>query len=446
MGDVVRLADLLFQGVGVEVEEVVLGDAEVRLAVRSAVGSAACPGCGWRSSRVHCYYQRCLADRPVAGRQVRLDLRARRLVCGNDSCERRSFAEQIPDLTRRHARRTNALAAQLTGIALFLGGRAGVSLCGRLAVTIGKDTPLRLLRALPVPQPESVPCLGVDEFAVRRGRTYATILVDMHTHRPVDVLADRTAHTFAAWLRGHPEVRVVCRDRAGSFRDGAHAGAPQARQVADAWHLLHNLAEAVERVVGRHRAGLREPLTVQAGQDDARPTTLGEVDVHGRPQPLVARTRERHQQVHERIERGDSLRAIARELRLSRGTVARFARAADVEQLLVAATNRPSAIDGYRLYLHHRWMEGCTNAAALTREIQQLGYRGDINTVRRHLRPYRTGTIPADAPLPHLTVRRGHRLDHASAGTPHRHRVQVDELCERNPALATTTEYARRLA
>ncbi|MFI2206057.1 transposase [Streptomyces sp. NPDC020192] len=157
------------------------------------------------------------------------------------------MAEQIPDLTRRHARRTKALTAQLTDIALFLGGRAGASLCGRLAVTTGKDTLLRLLRAPPVPAAESVPCLGVDEFAVRRGRTYATILVDMNTHRPADVLTDRTAHTFAAWLREHPEVRVARRDRTASFRDGAHAGAPQARQVADAWHLLHNLAEAVER-------------------------------------------------------------------------------------------------------------------------------------------------------------------------------------------------------
>ncbi|MGW1506094.1 ISL3 family transposase [Streptomyces mirabilis] len=113
---------------------------------------------------------------------------------------------------------------------------------------------LRLLHALPVPLPESVPYLGVDGFAVRRGRTYATILVDTSTHRPIDVLADRTAHTFAAWLSEHSEVRIVCGDRAGSIVDGARAGAPQARQVADAWHLLHNLAEAVERVVGRHRA------------------------------------------------------------------------------------------------------------------------------------------------------------------------------------------------
>ncbi|MFE7033493.1 hypothetical protein ACFU9Y_24555 [Streptomyces sp. NPDC057621] len=114
----------------------------------------------------------------------------------------------------------------------------------------------------------------------------------------------------------------------------------------------------------------------------------------------------RHAQIHERIERGDSLRAFARELHLSRGTVLRFARAADVRQLLGAATDRPSMVDDYRLYLHHRWMEGCTNAAALTREIQQLGYCGDVNTVRRHLRPYRTGTILTEAPLPHLTVRR----------------------------------------
>ncbi|MFJ3673360.1 transposase [Streptomyces sp. NPDC090106] len=139
--------------------------------------------------------------------------------------------------------------------------------------------------------------------------------------------------------------------------------------------------------------------------------------------------------------------ARTRELRLSRGTVLRFARAADVEQLLVAATHRPSVIDDYRLYLHHRWMEGCTNAAALTREIQQLGYRGDINTVRRHLRPYRTGTIPTDAPLPHLTVRRV--TDWIMRRPEHLTDTEskcLDELCERSPALATTTEYARRLA
>ncbi|MGW1761058.1 ISL3 family transposase [Streptomyces mirabilis] len=170
---------------------------------------------------------------------------------------------------------------------LIPGGRAGAKLCGRTAVTTCKDTLLRLLRALPVPLPESVPYLGVDEFAVRRGRTYATILVDTNTHCLMDVAADRTAHTFTAWPREHSEVRIVCGDRAGSFLDGARTGAPQARQMADAWHLLHNLAKAVERVAGRHRAELREPLTVRTDQDDTClpadtvPTALGELDVDG---------------------------------------------------------------------------------------------------------------------------------------------------------------------
>ncbi|MEU1232369.1 transposase [Streptomyces sp. NPDC005828] len=176
--------------------------------------------------------------------------------------------------------------------------------------------------------------------------------------------ADRAAATFASLLRDHPEVRIICRDCAGSYRDGAQAGAPQARQIADAWHLLNNRAQAVERVIGRHRADLRQPLTSHDDRTEDGPPyespDRGELDIHGRPRPLVARTRERHQQIHERIARGDSLRAIARGLQLSRGTVNRFARAADVDELLIAAVYRPTLIDDYRLYLHHHWMEGCT--------------------------------------------------------------------------------------
>ncbi|MFE7268325.1 transposase [Streptomyces sp. NPDC057592] len=203
--------------------------------------------------------------------------------------------------------------------------------------------------------------------------------------------------------------------------------------------------------VGRHRAVLRERLTsyddrTEDGQTQENPGRA-ELDIHGRPWPLVARARERHQQVHERIERGDSLRAIARDLHLSRGTVNRFARAADVTELLFAATHRPTLIDDYRLYLHHRWMEGCTNASALAREIQQLGYRGDVSAVRRHLKPYRNGTIPQTAPLPHMTVRRV--TGWITRGPEHltdTERRCLAELCEHSPALATTTTYARRLA
>ncbi|QKW25961.1 ISL3 family transposase [Streptomyces seoulensis] len=433
-----------------QVDQLVLTDTEARIAVRSGAAPAACSGCGQRSSKVHCYYQRTLAGRPVAGRCVRVELRARRLVWGNEDCARRTFAEQIPSLVRRHARRTDALTAHLTDVALFLGDRPGARLFRHMAIDTCKDTLLRLIRALPLPSSGPAPHLGVDEFAVRRGRTYATILIDMATHHPVDVLTDRAAATFASRLRDHPEAQIICRDRTGSFRDGAQIGAPQAGQVADAWLLLNSLAQAVGRVISRHRADLLQPLTSHDGLTDNDPTPEGhrrELDIHGRPRPLVARTRERHQQIHERIARGDGLRAIARDLQLSRSTVSRFARAEQVDELLIAAVNRPTLTDDYRVYLHHRWMEGCTNASALTREIQRLGYQGDLNTVRRHLKAYRAGAIQTAAPSPHLTVRRvTDWIMRRPEDLTDVERKGLEELCERNRMLGTTVEYARRLA
>ncbi|MFJ4094140.1 hypothetical protein ACIPYS_21375 [Kitasatospora sp. NPDC089913] len=206
---------VVHRGAAAEVEELVLADGEVRFAVRSVAVSAARPGCGRRSSRLYCYYRRRCADRPVEGRRVRLVLRALRFVCGNDRCGRRTFAGQIEALTFRHARRTTALVTQLTDRRRAVPGRpAGGRISGRLAMTTCRDTLLRLIRALPVPSSGLVPRLGVDEYPVRRGRTCATVLVDMDTHRPVDVLADSTANAFATRLRDHPEMRTVCRDRA----------------------------------------------------------------------------------------------------------------------------------------------------------------------------------------------------------------------------------------
>jgi transposase len=196
----------------------------------------------------------------------------------------------------------------LQTIALDLGGRADARLACRLATAVGRMTLIRLIRSLPDPRPAAaLQVLGVDDFVLRRGHSYGTILIDITTSRPVEVLFDRSADGLAAWLHAHPGVGVVCRDRAGCYAEGTSCGAPEAIQVADRWHLWRNLGE---REVTH--------LIVQADVPAQRSTAAApvpELDTDGvRSGPLAERTRRRHAVIHHLLAHGRDLQVIAREL------------------------------------------------------------------------------------------------------------------------------------
>ncbi|MBT2395394.1 ISL3 family transposase [Streptomyces sp. ISL-100] len=296
------------------------------------------------SWRVHGRYVRRLGDAPVAGSPVMIELIVRRFKCLSDRCSAVTFAEQVEGLTRPHARQTMLLRSMLASIALTLAGRPGARLATLLGIRIAKDALLDLLRSVPQQPVDVVRYLGVDDFALRKGDSYATILVDLEARRPVDVLPGRDAEPLAAWLRQHPEVEVICRDRAGAYAEGARTGAPQAMQVADAWHLWRNIAEALEKTVGSHygcvREAFAEPLVTAetivqapvATEPEAAVVPFvppdGTLDVMGQPRRLVTRTAERYAAVQELLIEGKSLAAIGRTLRLDHSTVRRFARAA----------------------------------------------------------------------------------------------------------------------
>jgi transposase len=388
-----------------------IGDAVV-ISASSRAGQACCPRCGSPSSRVHAGYMRTMADGAAAGRPVLISLRVRRFRCGQDRCPAVTFAEQADGVSVRYRRRSAPLLAMLTQFGLELAGRAGARLAGSLGIAVHPSTVVRLVAALPGPGITAAPeVLGVDDFARRKGHVYGTVLVDMRTGDTVDLLPDREAATLESWLKAHPGAQVICRDRSGAYAEGARDGAPDAIQVADRWHLWHNLAECAEKTVARHRGCLKEqPAGDDVGDQDAQGqepgqaegaqvTPDGSLDACGRERRLVIRTRERYAEIRERLGAGQSLAAICRATGLDRKTVQRFARAASVDELLVNTMNRESKLDPFKPWICQRWNEGVTDAAALHAEMQQRGWTGSVKTVRRYVAPFRQAlAAPPAAP------------------------------------------------
>ncbi|WP_053758315.1 ISL3 family transposase [Streptomyces sp. AS58] len=396
-----RLEELLFPSIAdVAVLSVDVNIAVVRVDARCTAAGAWCPGCGTWSGQIHGSYLRFPADVPSAGRRVVLRLRVRRFTCRNAECPRRTFVEQISGLTRRHGQRTERQRSTLAAIGLALAGRAGARLADIVGVPVSRSTVLRLVDALPEPEVPAPRVVGVDEYATRKGRHYGTVLVDVETRRPVDLLPDRESSSLAAWLAQRPGIEVVCRDRAPFFAEGATVGAPHTVQVADRWHLWHNLSEAAERSISQHRQCLR--LLVSEMPEPPEPEPGPAEKPSGSPWPtghrFADRTRTVHATVHALVKAGHSRRAIQRQLGMTSRTVKRYADAARPEDLFTGQwQTRTSVLDEYKPYLDDRWNEGGTNAWKLWEEIVPLGCKGSYQRVRAYIRQKRTSPRPVTA-------------------------------------------------
>jgi transposase len=320
----------------VSLTKMTIEKASVRLELTAAAATAACPGCAVPSPSVHRRDQRHLTDLPWGALAVHIHLMVRKFICRNVTCGRRIFTERLPDLVAVYARKTTRLTAVLRAIGIALGGQAGARLVARLQLSTSPATLLRLVRAAPMPPTPALQAVGIDEWAWRRGHRYGTILVNLADHRVVDLLPDRSAVTVAAWLAEHPTITVVCRDRSDLYADGMRRGAPDAVQVVDRFHLVHNLRQAADAFLGHHRPALQaataptamaltpadNPIAVPSMYRGRRQSsTQGPLRAEAARQPRHAPWVAIYDTRHMLHAQGTPIATIARQLGISRPTV-----------------------------------------------------------------------------------------------------------------------------
>jgi transposase len=383
----------------------------VILCLHNTAPTVPCSLCAQPANQVHSRYTRSARDLPLQGRPVLLRLSARRFFCPTVDCPRRVFCERFPDLLARHAQATTRLQVHQRDIGLALGGEAAARLAAQIGMPTSADTLLRRVKQVRSGSPPAPPprVIGVDDWALRKGQTYGTIIIDLERSEVLELLPGRDGTELKVWLGQHPEVEVLSRDRWAAFADAASEAAPQATQVADRWHLIKNAREALERFLDRHSTRIAEvfastaqtqaanPANPEAAQG-VPPTLASDSPAVSAPeppreppasptskQPATAKQQrrlERYHEVRRRHADGESLRSISRAMGLSWSVVRRYARSDRCPDWRPGRTG-PSGADGYRQRIDAWLEEGNRNVAELHRQCQTEGSTLRYDTLRR---------------------------------------------------------------
>lgn len=204
-----------------------------------------CPLCGKYSNRVHDYYFRTISDLPIFKSKTIILLKTRKFRCVNKQCQRKFFSEQTPAILK-YSRRTERAEMLLDTLAIELTGRMGSILSKKLNLYVSSSTMTRIAHNLPLPDIVRPKVLGVDDWAYRKGVSYGTVLIDMETSRPIDLLPSRDGKALKDWLLNYNDVKIVSRDRPSSYAAAIIEACPSAIQIADRFHLLMNLSDALD--------------------------------------------------------------------------------------------------------------------------------------------------------------------------------------------------------
>ena len=392
---------------GMRIEQMQASENEVKVVVIATHPPSCCPLCHEPSNSVHSRYQRIVRDTPCGGRRIQLLLTVRKFFCRNSLCKRKIFTERLADLVASSARMTIRLSSQVASIGLATCGKGGTRLAARLGMQTSRSSVLRRIMALPAPSYPSAVQLGLDDFAFRRGFRFGTILVDLERHRVIDLLPDRQAETAAQWMREHPDISVVSRDRGGEYARAASQAVPWVTQSADRFHLAKNLTEATQLLLARCQAEVLAASQAGEGEQGEPKELVRELRPREPAQVKKARLARREGRLA-RYQEGEKLqklglkpKEIAQRLGLSDRTVQKWVAAGTFPEAR-QRRRKASSFDAFTPFLLKRWKEGERKGAKLVGELREQGYQGSERTVYRYLQALKQTEGKSSSPNPRL--------------------------------------------
>lgn len=407
-----------------------------------------CPRCGTPGSRIHSRYYRTVADMGCVGQRLTLKLLVRNWVCPLASCPQQIFAEPFAGLVRRYARMTDRLIKALQSIGVTTNGADGACLSSSLAMPTTAKTLIRRVLELPVPPCGPVHIIGIDEWAWKKGSQYGTILVDLEHGRIADLLPERSVESSTDWFKKHPEVKIISRDRGKIFRAAADAGAPQAKQIVDRFHLQKNFGEALEKFFGHHKRLLKTVAHKLAGKTPSVPSTPARHAAKQERDAHYAQRVRRHKKIWKLSRAGYRKEEIAQKVGVGIQSVYRALQQECPPNRETRHRSR-HITDPYLSYLTKRWNEGCHKAVALYEEIVAQGYTGSLRTIEHliaHFRPHGTKhvskqavtwkTAPSPRNIALMMVRRAEKRTEDQT-------TFIDQLCKSDATAATVCNLAQ---
>ena len=359
--------------------------------------TAQCPECFKRSDSVHSCRRRRIQHLPCSGHTLWLVFSVRHWYCRNPACSRKIFAESLAPFAGSHQQSSQALQNLQRQLGLIAGGEAGKRAATAAGLRCSADTLLRRVINTPETKQSGAPHVGIDEWAWHRGHHYGTLIVNLDTHRPLVLLPGRDQRTLATWFRKYPEIQVVSRDRSGVYATAAREGAPQARQVADRWHLLKNIGDEPERMMYRHIPLIRLVASELSPKKSPEPEPSVPAASLRRPERLKQQIRKkRHQRWTEVMalhNKGCSFREISRITGLSRVTVSRWVGSGTFPEMSTRPPKR-GLLDPWREWLKEQRESGNYNASRIWREMVARGFTGSETIVRDAVAKWRKGWNP----------------------------------------------------